>query len=82
MSELAHRVEQLALAASAQVDFVLSDGRRTLATEVGSGRVKPGLPGLETFAKVAPGSRALLVGAQGLPLEQVLNAASGDLLAG
>jgi predicted AAA+ superfamily ATPase len=44
------------------IDFVLSDGHRPLAIEVVSGRAKPSLPGLESFARVAPGSRAPVVG--------------------
>ncbi len=65
-----------------EVDFVLSDGRRILAIEVGSGRAKGSLPGLDAFTRMAPAARPLLIGAQGLPLEQVLGAASGDLLDG
>ena len=66
--------------ANREVDFVLSDGRRVLAIEVAGGRVKDSLPGLEAFTRMAPASRPLLVGAQGLPLEQALLLTAADLL--
>ncbi len=66
--------------ANREVDFVLSDGRRVLAIEVAGGRVKDSLPGLEAFTRLAPASRPLLVGAQGLPLEQALLLTAADLL--
>lgn len=69
-------------AGNREVDYVISDGARTLALEVAGGRSKPSLPGLDTFTKVAPAARPMLVGAQGLPLEQALRYSAAELLAG
>lgn len=55
-----------------EVDFVAVDGRRLLAIEVTSGRRKDALPGLEAFATTYPRTRQLLVGGQGIPLEEFL----------
>jgi len=63
-----------------EVDFVLSNGRRTLAIEVASGRRKTSVPGLGGFAAAFPGSRSLLIGAQGLPIEAALTATAAELL--
>jgi hypothetical protein len=63
-----------------EVDFVLSDGPRTLAIEVTSGRQKTSVPGLHAFAAEFPGSRPLLIGGQGLALETALSTDAGDLL--
>lgn len=41
--------------------------------EVGSGRRKDRLPGLGAFRKEHPRARPLLVGAQGIPVEEVLS---------
>ena len=65
-----------------EVDYVLADRTKTLAIEVGSGRPKSSLPGLAAFAKRFGPSRALLVGAQGLPLEVALATSAAELLAG
>ena len=62
-----------------EVDFVLSGPRGVLAIEVAGGRVKPSLPGLAAFSRVVPSARTLLVGAQGLPLEEVLSRPASDL---
>ncbi len=62
-----------------EVDFVLTGPRGVLAIEVASGRAKPGLPGLAAFAREVPSARALLVGAQGLPLEEILSRPASDL---
>ena len=73
---------QLASAASAElfywrersreVDFVLRSGPRVVAIEVTSGRRKDSLPGLAAFGKAFQRSRTLLVGGQGLPVEEFL----------
>jgi hypothetical protein len=65
-----------------EVDFVVADGRRVTAIEVASGRKKDALPGLGAFTGAVAGARPLLIGAQGLPLEQALEVAASDLLAG
>ena len=56
-----------------EVDFVLSRGDAVVAIEVKSGRKKVSLPGLEAFSKEFPTKRKLLVGAQGIPLEEFLH---------
>lgn len=55
-----------------EVDFVLRAGKRLAAIEVTSGRKKETLPGLEAFSKAFRPHRVLLVGAQGIPLEEFL----------
>jgi predicted AAA+ superfamily ATPase len=65
-----------------EVDFVLSDGRQVLAIEVASGRRKPALPGLAAFVREFPGARPLLVGGQGLGLEDALSMPAADWLSG
>jgi predicted AAA+ superfamily ATPase len=55
-----------------EVDFVLQRGPRTTAIEVkagASGRKR----GLDAFSALAPGSRKLLVGADGIPVEEFLS---------
>ncbi len=56
-----------------EVDFVLRRGRRLTAIEVTSGRRKNSLPGLAAFGTEFQPTRKLLVGGQGLPLEQFLS---------
>ena len=56
-----------------EVDFVLSRGDAVVAIEVKSGRKKVSLPGLEAFSKEFPTKRKLLVGSQGIPLEEFLH---------
>jgi len=46
---------------------------KVVAIEVKSGRKKVSLPGLEAFSKEFPTKRKLLVGAQGIPLEEFLH---------
>jgi hypothetical protein len=43
-----------------------------VALEVTSGRRKTSLPGLGAFAKAYPETKPLLVGGQGIPLEEFL----------
>lgn len=56
-----------------EVDFVLRRGDRLRAIEVTSGRRKDTLPGLEAFSREF-GGRPLLVGGQGIPLDEFLSA--------
>lgn len=56
-----------------EVDFVLSRGDAVVAIEVKSGRKKVSLPGLEAFSKEFPTKRKLLVGSQGIPLDEFLH---------
>ena len=55
-----------------EVDFVLARGDALVAIEVKSGRKKTSLPGIDAFSREFPVKRKLLVGAQGIPLEEFL----------
>lgn len=55
-----------------EVDFVLRHGRTLVAIEVKSGRARESLPGMEAFARAHRRSRRLLVGGDGIPLEEFL----------
>ena len=55
-----------------EVDFVLRAGPTVTAVEVTSGRRKGSLPGMESFAKTFRPKRKLLVGGQGVPLEEFM----------
>ncbi len=55
-----------------EVDFVLSRGKNLVAIEVKSGRRKTALPGIEAFSKEFNVKRKILVGAQGIELEEFL----------
>jgi predicted AAA+ superfamily ATPase len=55
-----------------EVDFILSRGKSLVALEVKSGRRKVTLPGIEAFSKEFRVGKKLLVGAQGIPVEEFL----------
>jgi hypothetical protein len=55
-----------------EVDFVLRRGRSLAAIEVKSGRARSGLPGVEAFSKEFRVKRKLLVGGDGIPLDEFL----------
>ncbi|MDO8466258.1 MAG: ATP-binding protein [Gallionella sp.] len=55
-----------------EVDYVLRRGRSLVALEVTSGRRKEGVPGLTAFIQEHPRARPLLVGGQGIPIEEFL----------
>jgi hypothetical protein len=55
-----------------EVDFVLQRGRECVAIEVKSGRRREALPGMAAFAKHFSPKKSLLVGAQGIALEEFL----------
>ena len=57
---------------SREVDFVLKHGKDVTAIEVKSGRGKVVLPGMEEFARGFKPHRKLLVGGQGIPIEEFL----------
>lgn len=57
---------------SREVDFVLTSGRSLIALEVKSGRAKESLAGMETLSKEFRVKRKLLVGGDGIPLEEFL----------
>jgi len=58
--------------ANREVDFVMRKGRSLVAIEVKSGRRRDALPGLDLFARRHPSVRRLLVGADGINLEDFL----------
>ncbi len=55
-----------------EVDFVLARGKKLLAIEVKSGSHTKAIPVLEAFEKEFGKVKKLLVGAQGMPLEEFL----------
>jgi predicted AAA+ superfamily ATPase len=63
-----------------EVDFVLRAGKTVVAIEVRSGRSPDALPGLDAFAATFKPRRTLLVGANGIPLEEFLGRPVGDWL--
>jgi hypothetical protein len=56
-----------------EVDFVTRCGRLTTAIEVKSGRSPDTLPGLEAFVAAFKPGRTLLVGGDGIALEEFLS---------
>lgn len=63
-----------------EVDFVLRSGRVIVALEVKSGRAPEYLPGLGAFAEGFKPTRSLLVGGDGIPLEDFLSRPVTDWL--
>lgn len=61
-------------AGNLEVDYVLQRGKDLVAVEVKSGRLKTTLSGMTAFSKAVRVKKALLVGAQGIPLEDFLEA--------
>jgi len=55
-----------------EVDFVVRAGRRLTAIEVKSGRTRDAQPGLAAFAEAFETKRTLLVGGEGIPVEEFL----------
>jgi predicted AAA+ superfamily ATPase len=55
-----------------EVDFILQHGTECVAIEVKSGRRRESLPGMAAFAKHFSPKKILLVGAQGIALEEFL----------
>jgi len=56
-----------------EVDFVLQQGKTTVAVEVKSGARRESLPGMEAFVQQFKPKRQLLVGGQGIALEEFLS---------
>ena len=56
-----------------EVDFVVRAGRRLAAVEVKSGRARMSRSGLEAFAAAFHPDRSLIVGGDGIDLEQFLS---------
>jgi hypothetical protein len=57
---------------SLEVDFVVEREGKLLAIEVKSGRRRDGLPGIGAFLKAYPKARPLLVGADGVRVDEFL----------
>ena len=55
-----------------EIDFALVRGDDVVAIEVKSGRGKSGFPGMEKFSSRYKVKRKLLVGGDGIPLEEFL----------
>ena len=55
-----------------EVDFVVRTGRTVTAIEVKSGAAKASPPGMEAFAAAFKHARKLLVGGDGIPVEDFL----------
>jgi predicted AAA+ superfamily ATPase len=55
-----------------EVDFVLQRGRDLVAVEVKTGHRKGALPGVEAFERTFHTKRSVVVGAQGVPIEEFL----------
>jgi predicted AAA+ superfamily ATPase len=56
-----------------EVDFILTHGKTVVAIEVKSGGRRESLPGLKAFALQFKPKRQLLVGGQGIPLDEFLS---------
>jgi hypothetical protein len=56
-----------------EVDFVVKAGRRVTAIEVKSGRAPLAHPGLSAFGEAFKPQRSLLVGSDGIPIEEFLD---------
>ena len=56
-----------------EVDFVVQAGKMLTAIEVKSGRAKDSLSGMSAFGKAFPSARKLLVGGNGIPVEEFLS---------
>ncbi len=58
---------------SEEVDFVLTRGKSVVSLEVKSGRRKDAFSGMETFGRLFKPKRQLLIGSQGIPLDEFLS---------
>jgi hypothetical protein len=56
-----------------EVDFVVRAGRRLLAIEIKSGRRRETLPGMAAYVEAFQPDRTLLVGGDGIKLEDFLS---------
>jgi predicted AAA+ superfamily ATPase len=58
--------------ANHEVDYIMRKGRSLVAIEVKSSRRRDSLPGLDAFARRHPSTRRLLVGGNGIALDDFL----------
>jgi predicted AAA+ superfamily ATPase len=63
-----------------EVDFVLQRGKTTVAIEVKSGARRESLPGMDAFVRLFKPKRQLLVGGQGIALEEFLSKSAAHWL--
>jgi predicted AAA+ superfamily ATPase len=63
-----------------EVDFVLQQGKTTVAIEVKSGARRESLPGMDAFVRLFKPKRQLLVGGQGIALEEFLSKSAAHWL--
>ena len=63
-----------------EVDFVLRAGRAVVAIEVKSGRPPDAFPGLAAFSEAFKPRRTLIVGGDGVPLDEFLSRPVSDWL--
>jgi len=63
-----------------EVDFVLHRSQTTVALEVKSGRRRESLSGMDAFGRQFKPKRKILVGGQGVPLEEFFLEPAGDWL--
>jgi uncharacterized protein len=66
---------------SREVDFVVRMGTRVVAIEVKSGASKGSFPGMGAFARAFRPQRTLLIGGDGLSLEQFFRTPTAELVA-
>lgn len=59
--------------ANKEVDYVVTGSRKNIAIEVKSGSRKEALPGMDAFNEVYPSAQMLLIGGQGLSIEEALS---------
>ena len=52
------------------MDFVLRRGDTIVGIEVKSSRSRQSIPGMAAFMRAFPNHRSLLIGGQGIPLEE------------
>ncbi len=65
----------------AEVDFILQSGAELVALEVKSGR-QGRVSGLQSFKQQYPNARAMIIGGNGIPLEEFFSSAPEQLLFG
>jgi hypothetical protein len=66
--------------ANREVDFVVRAGKSLVAIEVKSGRRRDSLPGMGAFSEVARPTATLLVGGDGIPIDEFLSRPVGHWL--
>lgn len=59
--------------ANKEVDYVVNGGKKIIAIEVKSGSRKDALPGMDAFNEAYHPAQMLLVGGQGLSIEEALS---------